>query len=202
MGEQFLAGPDTGLPHMQSVARGDFLNANPYLDQTFNRAADQIQGRLGDYTGAQGLSNAGAQEMYGRNLNDLATNVYGQNYAMERGRQDAAAGGLGGLAQGLSQFGLGLGDVRRDVNQAGMNENLRAFNEARNYPLQQLDILANAMRTGMGGGSQTVSTGPGYYQPSRAAGMLGGGLLGAGLGQQFGSPGLGALGGGLLGGFF
>ena len=56
------------------------------------------------------------------------------------------------------------------------------------YPYQQLDVLGRAIGGSMGTGGTTTSTGPGYYQPSRTAGMLGGGLLGYELAGMNGAP--------------
>lgn len=182
--------------------QGGMLNANPYLDATFSRAADQVQGRMGNAMAGQGLTNTGVQEAYGRQLNDLATNIYGQNYARERQLQQGMVPMAAQLPQAQAQLLLGAGDVGRDVNQANINEAIRQFEEQRLYPFTQADVLGRAIGMAMGSGGTTTTTQPGFYQPSRTAGMLGGGLGGLGLGQAFGRPGIGAGLGALAGGFF
>jgi len=182
---------------------GGFLNSNPYLDQTFNRAADQVQSRMSNAVAGNNLTNTGVQEVYNRGLNDLATNIYGGNYSRERQLQQQAIPGSVAIPQAQSQLQLGAGDIMRDLSQANINEAIRKFEEQRQSPYANLDVLGRAIGASMGSGGSTATTSPGYYQPSSTAGMLGGGLLGYGLGQgfnnQYGGPigaGLGALAGG------
>ena len=115
------------------VAFGGDVGANPWLDSTFNRAADvagenfrdnvvagmdnefAASGRLGSkaYANARGS----AEDAYGRQLNDLANEVYGGAYQGDMARKDAALGQLSGLGQqdlqnriagaGLYQQGIG-----------------------------------------------------------------------------------------------
>jgi hypothetical protein len=176
---------------------------NPWLNQQFNRAADSVEGRMRDSTQFQGLSNSGVQQMYNRNLNDLAQNVYGGAYEQDANRrlsagqfmsqsqqtqrnQDlnrmmSASQQLPGMMQAGTQYGLGIGDIYRDLDQARINEGIRAFEEQRMYPYQQLDVLGRSIGMSMGGQGTTTTTGPGYYQPSGTSGMLGGALTGLGL---------------------
>lgn len=83
--------------------RGDFLNANPHLDETYNQAAERLgeqfkritmptlsgryagAGRLG--SGAYANARGGAVDELGDQLRRLATDIYGGNYQRERGRQ-------------------------------------------------------------------------------------------------------------------
>lgn len=107
------------LPLMMT-AGGGYLNANPYLDQTFSKAANDVtrsfqtavapgidadmagRGRYGSGLHVNRMGQA--QESLGRTLGDLATGIYGNNYATERQNQLAAANSLGSLYQS----GLGL----------------------------------------------------------------------------------------------
>ena len=79
---------------------------------------------------------------------------------------------------------LGMGDMYRDYDQARINSQREQFDERRMYPYQQQDLMGALINTGMGGRGTTTQTSPGYYQPSRTAGMLGGGLAGYGLASQ------------------
>lgn len=112
-----LTGPSVN--QLLSTIRGDYLNpaSNPYLQDTYNMGAksltdnynlttrpqtDQMFGAGGQAFGG----NSGYQEMVARNqwglgnqLNNLATNIYGQNYQTERGRQLAAATPFSGTSQ-------------------------------------------------------------------------------------------------------
>lgn len=72
-----------------ATIRGDYLNANPWLDATYQKAANQVlpgiegyfsrAGRTGSASAADALSNAASK---------LATDIYGGNYARERGFQN------------------------------------------------------------------------------------------------------------------
>lgn len=88
---------------------GSSPGGNPFLDQTFNRAADQVQARMGASTAMQGLSNSGVQQMYNRDLNDLATGVYGGAYENDANRR---------LQAGLTTQGLASGALQSDANRA------------------------------------------------------------------------------------
>lgn len=115
------------------VAMGGDVGQNPWLDAAFGRAAnvagenfrdnvvadmDQgfaASGRLGSKAYAQ--ARGSAEDAYGRQLNDLANEVYGGAYQTDMARKDAALGQLAGLGQqdvqnmlagaGLYQQGIG-----------------------------------------------------------------------------------------------
>lgn len=79
---------------------GGYLNSNPYLDATYNKAAKGVTqnynevvnpgidsaftkaGRFG--SGAYAQARNQSDRTLGTSLGDLATNIYGQNYANER----------------------------------------------------------------------------------------------------------------------
>jgi hypothetical protein len=202
----------TNLPDMDAARnlaaytlQGGYLNSNPYLDATFNRAADQVQARMTNATAGNNLTNTGVQQMYGRGLNDLGVGIYGGNYDAERNRQQGMIPYAMQLPQAQAQTLLGAGDVLRDWDQSRINEAIRQFEEQRMYPYQQADVLGRAIGASMGTGGTVTTQQPGYYQPSRTAGMLGGGLVGNYLGNQINSQYggiLGALGGAGLGAYY
>jgi hypothetical protein len=217
-----------GSPEV-NAARGEIartvgganLYGNPYLDATFNQAANRMSDAYARGTSAQTLAQfnqAGAfggsamqeaQEANNRafadSLAQLGANVYGQNYAQERQRQV----GLAALAPELAssrykdtQALLGVGDVVREQDQALRNAQFEDFMRQLNYPYSQLDVLANAIR-GITGGGGGIVTAPNPYQPNRTANVLGGAAAGAGIGEIInqGYGGYGAGLGGLLGAF-
>lgn len=195
---QHLAGVDTlsnqpGLTAARNVGmatlRGDYFNANPYLDQAFGRAAGAVQGQLTSSAlgGAGGMTNSGVQETYRNQMNNLAQDIYGANYQLERDRQLAAAQYLPGLEEQSARMQLAGGDILRDFSQSQLNENVRKYEEARRYPYESLDVLARSLGMAMGGGYGTVtSTQPSYYEPNSTATMLGTGLAGLGALQGLG----------------
>ena len=188
-----------------SAPMGGAMGQNPFLSQTFNRAADSVEGRMRNSTAMQGLSNSGVQQMYNRNLNDLATGIYGGAYDRDANRrlqsgiaisqmqqqarendlnrQFRAAQGMPGFLTNAAQLPLGLGDIYRSQQQERINEQVRRFQEAQQYPYRSLDVLGRAIAGSMGAGGTTssVTTQPGMYQPNSTAGMLGAGLTGLGL---------------------
>ena len=162
------------------TASGAMLNANPYLDAQFNRAAQNVSdqfkntvtpginqtfgaaGRTGSraHTGAMGE----AQGNLGDTLGNLATDIYGGNYATERQNQLAAAGELGGLGMQGNQLGLsaaGLGadvyksDAARQLGAAGLANNMFGnvsgdLRAGQGLNLGQNQLAANMFNQGQG----------------------------------------------------
>jgi len=121
----------TGGRGLAETAGGNFLNANPYLDQTYGAASDRIKEDFSDVVmpgiAAQfGMSGGTGGELHkelatkaGGQLTDslgtLAANIYGGNYQSERDRMEAAKGGLMNTGSGL--YGTG---VQERLGLAGM----------------------------------------------------------------------------------
>ena len=89
-----------GIPNlMQSGSRliGDTLSgsmlspdSNPYLAQTFYRAADLTRGRLDSEFAGAGRNLGASMPARSEELQTLASNLFGQNYQAERDRQTNA----------------------------------------------------------------------------------------------------------------
>lgn len=73
---------------------GAFLSpdSNPYLKQNVNTALDAVQSRVNSQFSGNNYGSSANQETLTRNLADTAAQMYGQNYANERGNQMAAMG--------------------------------------------------------------------------------------------------------------
>lgn len=199
--------------YLQDVLGGNYLNSNPYLDQTFNRAADQTQARLGSAYAGAGRSGSGAYyNASGDAYGNLANQVYGGNYQMERNRQQQAAGLAPGVDQGVlggAQAQLAAGGVNDADYQAYLNERERGANFNYNAGWDNLSRYLGAVSTATEPyGTQTQNV-PYFRQGGGAQGALGGaiggGQLGSDVGGAFGYPGwgavIGAVGGGILGGY-
>lgn len=111
-GSQSLQGANA---YNTSVLQGNFLNANPYLDKTFDMASKRVgdayrtgtapqiaashslAGRYG--SGAQRKTESDARNQFGDTLNNLATQIYGGAYNTERGAMENAAGRAPALNQ-------------------------------------------------------------------------------------------------------
>ena len=191
--------------NLTGTLQGNYLSpgANPWLDQTFNKGVEQIKATLSPKFGHMQAfgGSSGYNEALGRSTSDLAANLYGGNYQAERDRQIkglALAPQIAGQDYADAQALLGAGDIQRQASQDELNLAYQQWLQQQQYPYQQLDVLSNAIRGAVGGGTQTT-TAPNPYQPSPTASMLGGGLLGAGLAQSMGyNPGYGAAAGGIL----
>lgn len=144
--------------NLAATSRGDFLNSNPYLDQTFNQAAQQVKNMTsGQFSQAgrygSGRHQAVAQEGY----NQLANQIYGGNYQNERNRQMQAAG----LApqygnqdflniQGISDVGAQRESTARDYLQEAMDR----YYYNQNRPLTAIQTYMDLIQGNYGGTSQ------------------------------------------------
>lgn len=182
-------GGNAGVTAAQNVntqtINGDFLNNNPWLDQTFNRAAMQTQNQLASQFAGSGRNLGASEGLRSQQLNDLATGIYGGAYDSERNRQQQAISNAPGLAN-------------QDYVDLGQLANVGAQREG--YAQDILNQPGTALDQYLG--RVTGSVGSTSYQPStrnRGAGAIGGALLGSQLGSQYGSGNWGSAIGGLLG---
>ena len=226
---------NVGTQQLANTASGSFLNANPYIDATFKRAADQVgrqfsqntlpgiasmfssAGRYGSNQMANAVDQAGQQ--YGNTLDNLATSIYGGNYANERQLQQGAAGALGNLSLGSlgelgSQFGrertlmaaltgqapgLAQADYADPGVLASIGGQQDAFNQGKlnseidrfNFGQMQPQGMLNFYNSILNGtGSLGGTTTTTGPGGSRLMGALGGGLMGSSILPALGSAGL------------
>lgn len=88
---------------------------NPYLDATFNRAADNVQQRLQSSFAGSGRNIGAARAPAALELNDLANTIYGGAYESDRNRSLSELQQQRGIgAQGFeSAQGRGLDDIQQ-----------------------------------------------------------------------------------------
>lgn len=183
----------TGLTRrtLNDAMRGEYLNANPYLDQTFNRASDAVSRQwresvmpgvnstfsLAGRTGSGAHQNAVnlASEQLGDTLSDLGNQIYGQNYQSERERMMQAANSLGGFDTTEQGYGLqastanAANALNRNINQANLVQDARTFN----FGNDQQRALANAAYQqdarmfNIGNDQQRALANAGYQQDAR-----------------------------------
>jgi len=195
---------------------GKYLGqGNPYLQQQIDASSqdlvrnyntaikpqfDAAMTRSGSF-GNSGIQEVGqaAQNDLQKNLANISTGMRYQNYGDERNRQmqgTSLAPAIANQDYVDTQALSGVGDVFNRYGQAQRNIDYENFQEARDYPKNQLATLGSALGMNMG----QTTTGP---QPNKAAGTLGGAASGAAIGSQV-MPGWGtAIGagvGGLMGG--
>ena len=172
---------------------GDFLNNNPYLDATFDKAAGAV-GRQLDTTMARAGRDLDANiGVRADALNNLATDIYGGNYQAERDRQAGAVGSAIPLGR-EDYFDIAqLGEVGSAVEGQAQNiigDRMNRFNFNQEAPHAALDRFISQL-SGAPIGQNSTSTQPIHRNPMGSA--LGAGITGASL---FGSGGplAGALG--------
>ncbi len=99
--------------------QGDFLSpdSNPFLEQTFNRAADLTRGRLDTEFAGAGRNLGAARPARSEELQTLASNIFGSNFQRERDRQMNAVGQARGLASD------DFTDIQAMIDAGGFNIN-------------------------------------------------------------------------------
>jgi hypothetical protein len=188
---------------LTGTLRGDYLSpdSNPYLKGTVDRALNDVQTRVNSQFNNSNFGSSAHQETLTRGLGEQANAIYGQNYTNERNNQMGAIGQAPGLAasdyadasvlQGIGQQRQGLANQYLGLNQS-------TFDQAAQFPYEQLQRYGNVVSQGTGQGG-TV-TAPGQQQPgsNKFAGALGGAATGFSIGGPWGAA-IGGLGGLLLG---
>ena len=137
------------LGNLAETASGQMLNSNPYLDQTYDRAAQGLTRQFTETTNpaiqamfsragrtgsnAQAETTLRAADTLGDDLAGLATNIYGGNYAQERQNQLGAANSINNQmlqssGQDIQRLGLASGlygqDQSAQLNAANIGNSL------------------------------------------------------------------------------
>jgi hypothetical protein len=186
---------DAANQTLQKTLNGGFLNGNPYLDQqvsaaqgdlvkSWNQVAkpqwDMAMRNSGSF-GNTGVAQSAAfgadtlQQNLGRVANDMRFNAYNT----ERGYQQNALGMAPTYAQqdyNDANALLQVGGQAQAFDQAQQNQNQQWFQEAQQYPAQQLNQYLAAL--GMNAGGTQTQTAP---DPSKASQVIGGAITGASL---------------------
>lgn len=123
----------------QQTLAGDFLSpdSNPFLQSTFNRAADLTRGRLDTEFSGAGRNLGASQPARSEELQTLASNIFGGNFQQERDRQVTAAGQAAPLAGADFQ-------------------NIQAQIDAGSFPLDQFINRLSGIIPGAGGVTQST----------------------------------------------
>lgn len=186
--------------YTQDVLGGNYLNSNPYIDATFNKAAQGTQNQLASQFAGSGRNVGASYAARADQLNNLATQIYGGNYANERAMQNATLGQANSIANqdyvDASQL-AGVGTQREDLASRQIADQVARHDYNQNAPGIALDQYIARINNQPGGSITTP-----YFQ-NRGAGALGGAAAGYGIGENFGSygGGIGAVLGGLLGAY-
>lgn len=176
---------------------------NPYLDATFNKAADSVQNRLETQFAGSGRNVSASMPANADYLGDLATQIYGGAYEAERNRgQQSYEAERNRMAEDLArqrsmQFGVaglspqlanqdyvdinalqGVGGQVEDLTARLMEDRAARWDFSQNAPQMNLDNYI-ARVTGAYPGQSATQTTPTHR--NRAAGALGGAAAGAGI---------------------
>ena len=208
--------PVTNAAQQQTLntINGQYLNpaTNPWLQQTFDTAANRVSDAFARGTAAQTDSRFAQSHGYGGSawneaqqanqtalgdsLSGLAANLFGNNFAQERNRQQQAsqfAPNLAAQDYRDAEALLNVGGMQQGLGQAYLSDDAQRFAQAQQYPYQQFQTFGQLFNPNLG--STQTQTQPGV---SPVSGLLGGALGGLGIynaGQQAGVWG----GGGSLG---
>lgn len=177
---------------LTGTLRGDYLSpeSNPYLKGTVNQALDDVQTRVNSQFNNANFGGTAHQELLARGLGEQANQLYGQNYGMERGNQMGAIGQAPGLA--ASDYAdasvlQGIGQQRQGLANQYLGMNQSTFDQAAQFPYEQLQRYGNVVSQGTGQGGTVTGPGPQQPQKNRLAGALGGALSGYSIGKGIGA---------------
>jgi len=176
-GAQGLADLSAGTVGM--YAGGGMLGPNPYLNQYYNQAANQLtqQYMLGtapslmaQYEQAGALNSSGfnqaqglAQYGLGQSLATLGANTYEPAYQFESGQMLNAAQNAPSAVQGLyapAQALYGFGGAQQQQQQNVLNAAQQNAAQQANWPYNILSQLGGAIGEMKGGLGTTISSGP------------------------------------------
>jgi len=170
---------------LMKTLNGDYLDAakNPYLmaasDSIMAKTLPAINARFA--ASGRGQSGLGAKAA-GEGVASAMSSAALQNYQAERTNQQRAQLFAPDLANqdyyDIAKLGE-VGSARESINQQGIDEAMNRFNFENQAPWQQLQQYMGMIQGNYGGQGTSTATGP---RKSVGAGLLGGGVAGAGLG--------------------
>jgi len=170
------------MDYLRPTASGDFLNKNPYIDAMYDQAAGRVGAPIDSRFTAAGRYGSGAhQGVLGQTFGDLATNIYGQNYAQERQNMLAAGQSLIGAGQNqqtsrlsaANQLGSNYDTARGLQTTAATNAPSWTTNAALS-PFASFNAMSDLTKLGV-----KSTTSPYFTNP--VGGALSGALAGYGL---------------------
>jgi len=172
-----LAGAGAGA--LGRTVSGQYLTGNPYLDAMYGQAAggltDQyrlatapsnlVQSQQGGVFGGSAAREQQAANQYGlgRNLSDLAAQIYGGNYQQERARQLQAAQLIPTEQGALMQPGqaqLGVGTLQQGQTQTALDVASQNAIGRNQWPFTLLSGLGAAIGQAGGGTGMLTASGP------------------------------------------
>jgi hypothetical protein len=182
----------TAQDAVQQTASGAMLNSNPWLDANFKAGTgaitqaynDAVNGQTSGFAGG-GRMGSGMQAFYqdrqndtlAKNLNNLQSQTYYDNYTRERQNQLGAAQLAPIFAaqdyQDLNALG-NVGTARDDYAQSGIDADKARWDYNQNLPANNLAQYMAMVQGNYGGSSSSSATStPTYSKPSFLGNALG-----------------------------
>ena len=186
---------------LQGTIQGNYLSGNPFFQGAFNPAAQAAESKfkstLGDIgsaaskagrygSGAMSTMQQGASGQFAKTLADTAGTLAYQNYADERGRQQAATMAAPAMAQADYadiQNMLKAGQMREGYTGQQQQADIAKFNFQQNQPQQNLANFLSGVYGNPMGRAGAVSN---FQQPSTFQNVLGTAALLGGIEGQTG----------------
>jgi hypothetical protein len=192
---------------LQNTVSGDYLSGNPFFQGAFKPAAtaaeSQYRQTLGDIgskaslagrygSGAMGSLQDRATNTFAQNLANTAGQLAYQNYAQERGAQQAATMAAPAMAgadyQDIQQM-LNAGQLREGYTGQQTQADIAKFNFLQNQPQQNLqNYMSLVYGNPLGRVTNQQTSGPTTFQNALGLAAVGGGLY-----KNLGSPDLSAF---------
>lgn len=154
--------------------------SNPYLDQTVQRAQQNVLNQYNNVTKPQtesamvnsgSFGNSGLQQLQqqqqvatGKELGDISSQIYGQNYQDSQNRALQAAQIAPTYANAQyndAQQLLNAGSYARGLQQQNNDFGYQQYQDQQNLPYKQLGAMSGVFGSNLGGTSQTTSSGSG-----------------------------------------
>lgn len=161
-----------------AVGTNAYSGANPYLENAINRSMDDVQTRVNSQFSGSNYGTSANQEVLGRELGNVASNMRMQDYTTQQGLAENAlnrnlqAWQLGNAAQAnAASLGLGYGNqaytdasqlmnagqTLQDQQQQNLDFNYQQFLDQQNLPYKNLAALSGVFGSNLGGTSTTTS---------------------------------------------
>lgn len=172
-----------GLDTLQRTASGSMLNSNPHLSDMFNAMRGDVTDAVNSQFSASGRTGSPAHAgVMTKELGNLASQIWGQDYARERQNQLSAASQMPSYTSALPAYQaagyndlnalMGVGQAREGKAGETLQDMLNRWNFEQESPWDNLGRYAN-IATGIGGMGGN-STGTQKVQSSGLGGILGG----------------------------
>ena len=158
---------NAGYGNIMDTLSGKYMNpeTNPYLKQNTQAAMDQAMGSINSQFNRPGAFGSSAHEgVSAGQLGNIASQMYGQNYAQERNNQLNAWGAAqtyGNNAYNDANQLMNAGQALQDQTQQGLDWDYAQFQDKQNYPYKNMQAAAGVFGTNLGGTSTTQQSGGG-----------------------------------------